>query len=69
MTERVYRVRGTDFHGTPRTVHKMSEQSARASAEEMNLAAAGVGSTGDWQAEYADIVWKPLPAVDRIDTF
>ncbi len=60
MIERIYRVRGTNFHGTLCTAEKDNAEAARASAEEMNRAAARGGQVGDWRAEYADVEWKPL---------
>lgn len=60
MIERIYRVRGTNFHGTLCTAEAASAEDARASVEEMNRAAAHGGQVGDWRAEYAEVEWKPL---------
>lgn len=60
MIERIYRVRGTNFHGTLCTAEKDNAEAALESADEMNRAAAGGGQVGDWRAEYAEVEWERL---------
>lgn len=60
MSERIYRVRGTNFHGELCVASSSSADAARASAAEMNRAAASGGRVGDWRAEVAEVEWKPL---------
>lgn len=65
MTEKIYRVRGTNFHGVLCVAEKSSAKQARVSVEEMNAAAASGGQVGDWRAEVAEVVWKPLDTPGR----
>ena len=55
-----YRVRGTNFRGELCVAEKDSPAAARASAIEMNAAAAQGRQVGDWRAEVAEVEWKPL---------
>ncbi len=57
---RIYRVLGTDIHGSPVVVQKPSAESARRSVDEANRYAAKRGEPQDWRAEYAEVEWKPL---------
>lgn len=64
MTNRIYRVIGTNRHGETKEGTAWSEVEARRTADDMNAAAVKRGGKPDWRAEYADVTWKPLEEQD-----